>query len=130
MRYLLLLSILILCDVHASHISWQKDYETARKKAFNENKNILVFLIEKNTPKINRIIQNSFINKEYIETIKKKFIAVIVQREALNSYPVELLYTTEFPALFFLSTDELFLCDSLQGIITPYELRKKLLECQ
>jgi len=128
MHYLVLF-LLLVPFIYASHISWQKDYETARKKAVVEDKNILVFLIEKNSPKINKIIQENFMNQEYIEEVESNFVSVIVKSNSKKSYPIELLYTTTYPSLFFLNSEELFLCDRLEGKITPKKLKEKLIEC-
>jgi len=129
MRYIVLV-LLFVVVVYADHINWQKDYETARLKAVAQKKHILVFLIEQHTQKTNKIIQDSFMNQAYIQTVNKDFVSVIVHSESYESYPIELLYTTELPALFFLSNDELFLCDALEGIITPQKIKEKLLECR
>ncbi|MEN4052206.1 MULTISPECIES: thioredoxin family protein [Sulfurimonas] len=126
-----LIVVFLLCSVlsHASHVAWQSDYESVRKQANQEYKNILVFLIEEDTKESNAIIKESFLNQKYIKDINKDFIAVIVRSHAKKSYPIELLYTTTYPALFFLSSEELFLCDPLEGIITPRKIVEKLSEC-
>jgi hypothetical protein len=98
--------------------------------AHREHKNILVLLLDKHTPQTNKIIQESFINQEYLGELKKKFIGVIVLKDTKESYPIELLYTQTFPSLFFLSTEELFLCEPLEGIITPQKIQKKLSCCR
>ncbi len=130
MRLYFIVVFLFYCVVaHANYITWQSDYETARKQAQNNHKNILVFLIEEDSKRSNKIIQESFLNQNYIETIDENFVAVIVRARSKKSYPIELLYTTTYPALFFLSAEELFLCDALEGVITPSKVRQKLLEC-
>jgi hypothetical protein len=114
---------------YADYVVWQSDYESARKKAKLEHKNILVFLIEEDTTQTNRIIKTSFFHQNYIKKINENFIPVIVRGKSKKSYPIELLYTTTYPALFFLSAEELFLCDSLEGIITPLKVKERLSEC-
>ena len=89
----------------------------------------IALLIEEDSKRSNEIIKESFLNQNYIKTINKNFIAVIVRSRSKKSYPIELLYTTTYPALFFLSSEELFLCDALEGVITPSKVQEKLLEC-
>lgn len=56
---------------HASHVAWQSNYESARKQANQEGKNILVFLIEKETKENNVIIKESFLNQKYLVSPEK-----------------------------------------------------------
>jgi len=125
---LLLLICLSAIYLNASHLRWMSSYEDARKKAQIQHKNILVLLIQKDSAQINVIIKESFMNQEYIKRLEDEFIAVIVRSEGYNSYPIELLYTQLYPTLFFLSQDELFLLDPLEGVITPSKIIKKLSE--
>ena len=126
---LYLFYILFALSAHATHLQWQGSYELARKRAQEENKNILVFLVHEKNEKTGKVILKNFMNQPYIEKMNTEFIAVIVEKGTRQSYPIELLYTQTYPALFFLSVEELFLCRPLEGVITPAKISHKLSEC-
>ena len=126
---LFLFCILFALSAHATHLQWQGSYELARKRAQAENKNILVFLVYEKNEKTGKMILKNFMNQPYIEKMNTEFIAVIVEKGTRQSYPIELLYTQTYPALFFLSAEELFLCRPLEGVITPSKVSQKLSEC-
>ena len=121
--------ILFALSAHATHLQWQGSYELARKRAQAEGKNILVFLVHNKNEKIRKVIRESFMNQPYIEKMNAKFVAVIVEKGTRQSYPLELLYIQTYPALFFLSVEELFLCKPLEGVITPAKVSQKISEC-
>ena len=55
-------------------------------------------------------------NQPYIDTINKEMIAVMVTYEGRSSYPIEMFYTTIFPALFVVDTKtETFIYEPLYG---------------
>ncbi len=121
--------LLFAMNAHATYVQWQGSYALARQEAHMQEKDILVLLVQKKNQHINKIIQESFMDQAYIAKLNQKFVAVIVEKGAVQSYPIELLYTQVFPSLFFLSHDELFLCKPLEGKITPAKIEEKLLEC-
>jgi len=125
MRLLLLLLTLSLV-LNASYIKWQSDYEKAHKKALKENKNLLILLVDKPS---SELIKRSFVNQAYVQEINKKFIAVYVMKNQKSSYPIELLYTLEYPALFFLDKYELYSCEYLSGDLSPSAITQRLKEC-
>jgi len=128
MRFLVFI-ILVSITLSASYIRWYGDYEDAHRESLKQNKQLLVLLIEKNSIKAKNLIKNSFMNQSYIDKLNEKFISVIVTKGQKGSYPIELLYTLEYPALFFLDKHELFLCDPIEGDITPKQLSKHLENC-
>ncbi len=123
------LALLITLSLNASSLSWRGDYEKAHQEALSQNKSILVLLVEKNSQTTSKIIQKTFMNQQYIEFIKKNFISILVTRDQKESYPIELLYTLEYPALFFLDKYELYSCPPSSGEISANSLAKKLKEC-
>ena len=123
---LLFLSLITFVALNASYVKWYSDYELAHKIALKENKHMLVLLVDK---KDNKLISENFINQTYVEEINREFISVYVMKDQSSSYPIELLYTLEYPAIFFLNRYELYSCESLSGEITPFILSKKLKEC-
>jgi len=116
----------MLATLNASYIKWQSDYEMAHREAVKENKHLLILLVDKPS---SALIQASFINQEYIQEINREFIAVYVKKNQKVSYPVELLYTLEYPALFFLDKYELPSCEVLSGDLNSQRIKKRLKEC-
>ena len=64
-------------------------------------------------------------NKKYVDVINNTMVPVIVTYEGILSYPIEMYYTTTFPALFFVdSSKEIFLREPLYG----EDITKKAIE--
>ncbi len=116
-------------NAQANSIYWQSNYDEAHHQAVKSSKNIMVFLIEKDKPINKEILINTFMNQEYINTINKKYISIIITKNQKISYPIEALFTVEYPAVFFLDNNNLFLCNPILGNITPDRLRAHLLKC-
>ncbi len=128
MRFLIYI-VLFSSILSASHISWQGDYESAHREALKQNKHLLILLVDKKSEVAGELIQSTFMNQEYIQMINTNFIAVLVTKGQNSSYPIELLYTLEYPALFFLDKYELYSCKPLEGVITPSLVAKYLKFC-
>jgi len=116
--------------LQANFVNWLGNYDTAHQKALKEHKPLLVLLVKKNDPHASILIQNSFMNQSYVETINQKTVPVIVTYEGVLSYPVEMYYSTVSPTLFFVdSSRELFLSEPLYGeAITKENIKKKMVE--
>ena len=124
---LLFLIFLLNSILYSSHLNWYFNFEEAHKQALKQDKKMMVLLLKKISPSI---IKESFMNQDYIELVNKNFIPVIVIKDQKESYPIEMLYTNEYPALFFLDKYELFYCDVLKGRITPKSLKTHLKRCK
>jgi len=118
--------LLFAVTVHAEHIQWQSDYEAARQKAQKEDKGLLVLLFRSPSEVSQTLIQRSLQEQSYIAYLNRHYVAVIVFADQQRSYPIELLYTLEYPALFFLDAHEIFTHDALSGEITPEHLHRHL----
>ncbi len=129
MRYFIF-PILLLLTLHASHVSWQGDFDKANQQAIKENKKLMVLLIKKDCVTCKKSIKTTFINQSYIDKINKEFISVLVTKNQKSSYPIEMLYTFTYPTLFFLDNRELFICEPIRGGITPDKLKKHLKLCE
>lgn len=69
------------------------------------------------------MLKTTFYNQDYIEKINNTYICVIATYENKMSYPIELFYTLDFPAVFFInSKDESFLSNPIFGFISPNKL--------
>lgn len=125
----LLFSLLLSLSLNASYINWQGDYESAHREALAQNKSLLILLVNKNQKATQKLLQETFMNQPYIEEINKNFISILVTKGQKSSYPIELLYTLEYPTLFFLDKYELYSCTELSTEISPKTVSKKLKEC-
>jgi len=90
----------------------------------------MVLLIQKDSKLNKKVLIDTFMNQNYIDEINDKFISILITQNQKKSYPIELLYTVEYPALFFLNNLEVYICEPLRGGITPKRLKKHLLECR
>ena len=118
--------LLLVFSLNASYIKWQSDYEKAHSQALKENKNLLILLVDQPS---SELIKRSFMNQAYVKEINREFIAVYVMKNQKSSYPIELLYTLEYPALFFLDKYELYSCEYLSGDLTPQLIAQRLKDC-
>ncbi|OHE07846.1 MAG: hypothetical protein A3G74_04360, partial [Sulfurimonas sp. RIFCSPLOWO2_12_FULL_34_6] len=101
------------------HVRWQSEYDKTLIEAKKENKELLLLIIKKECEKCKSVFVDIFNKEEIQEKINQKYLAVVVFFENQNSYPVELFYTQQFPALFFVSKkDESFLQTPLFGSFT------------
>ena len=117
-------------NLNASHVRWYFDFEKAHQEALKQNKHLMVLLLQKDCPTCKEILTTTFINQPYIDTINTKFISVVIIKDQTSSYPIEMLYTVTYPALFFLDNTELFCCETLEGNITPQRFKNHLKLCQ
>ena len=125
MRTFLLLFILSLI-LHADHVRWQGDFEKAREEAIKKKKELMVFLMIPECPECMKMLRSTFMNQNYIADINRDYVAVLVSKDQKQSYPIELLYTLEYPAIFFLDTQEIYTKEALFGYIKPETLEKHL----
>ena len=124
----LLLLLLFISTLQADHVRWQGDFEKAREEAVKEKKELMVLLITSECSECMTMLRTTFMNQKYIAYINQHYVAVLVKRNQKQSYPIELLYTLEYPALFFLDTQEIYTKEALFGYITPAILEKHLQE--
>ena len=123
------LTLLISVNLFSNHVNWYNNFEKAHQIALKENKNIMLLLIKKECSICKNTIISTFSNQKYIDIINKKFVSVLVTKNQKSSYPIEMLYTNEYPSVFFLDKYELFLCDPIKGLITPSNFKVNLDKC-
>ncbi|WP_457746122.1 thioredoxin family protein [Sulfurimonas sp.] len=114
--------------VYASYsfaFSVDSSYNRAHQKAIKENKMLLVFLSKKECPHCNKELYKILNNEPLKAALSKRAVFVVVFKNQNESYPVEMLYTLEYPTLFFLDKYELFSCSAMRSEIEI----KGLLEC-
>jgi thioredoxin-related protein len=129
MRFLILF-LLLISTVGANHVSWQSNFDKAHQQALKENKKLMVLLIKKDCPECIKAIKTTFINQPYIDKINREFISVLITKDQKSSYPIEMLYTFQYPSLFFLDNRELFVCEPIRGGVTPNKLNSYLEQCR
>jgi len=123
LRSLVFLFIL-LSFLAAEHVRWLGEYDRALALAHREHKPLMVLLVKASCPECNKLIQNLFMNQSYVDEINQNFISVIVTYEGRSNYPIEIYYSTTFPTLFFVdSQQELFLYEPLVGQIKPETIK-------
>ena len=116
-------------SINASHIHWLGDYDKALHKAQKEHKPLMVLLVQKSCPSCSDVIKEFFMEHEYVESLNKKFISVIVTYEGRGNYPIEMFYSTIFPTLFFVnSKTECFLSEPLYGKMIDENAIRKILK--
>ena len=114
LKYLILWLLPLLLS--ANFVKWLGNYDDAHQKALKENKPLLVLVVKQNDPLSSTVIKNSFMDQTYVDLINSETVPVIVTYEGKLSYPIEMYYTTEFPALFFVdSSKELIFKKPLYG---------------
>ena len=115
----------------ANHISWLGDYDRALEQAQKEKKPMMVLLVKKECKFCNEVIVKNFMNRDYVDELNEKYVAVMVTYEGETSYPIELFYSTVFPTLFFVSSaDEHFLEEPFYGEEISNYMRSSLLLTQ
>jgi len=100
----LLFFLLLMSFGNANHISWLGNYDKALEKAKKAQKPMMVLLVKKDCKRCNEVIVEHFINRDDIDELNEKYIAVMVTYEGRVSYPIELFYSTTFPTLFFVDS--------------------------
>ncbi len=118
--------LLFSITLQASHIQWRSNYDNAHREALTKDKILMVFLIQKDCIECQKMLESTFINQKYIEEVNENFVSVLVIKGQKSSYPLELLYTMTYPALFFLNNEELFIGGNLFGYISPNRFENHL----
>ncbi|NOZ89930.1 MAG: thioredoxin family protein [Epsilonproteobacteria bacterium] len=114
MKKILILITTISIIAYANHINWQGNYDKALQQAIDENKTLMVLLIKNDCQECKNIIKNLFMNKTYIDELNKNAIAVIVNIDNKDSFPLEMYWSNEYPTLFFVnSQNETFVKEPL-----------------
>jgi hypothetical protein len=126
-----ILILLYTSSLNAQNIKWFWDYEVGLKEAKLKQKNIILLLIKKDSLKAQKIFIDIFQDKDIIKDINRDFICILSIFEGKNSYPIELFYTVEFPALFFVSyKDEKYLIKPLYIDISKQDIKNSLEKLQ
>jgi len=109
------LILLVLFELQGFTI--ENSYNAAQQKALKSNKILLVFLTKKGCSVCNKALVKMIKSKSLASLIEKNAVFVLIYQEQKESFPIEMLYTTQYPTLFFLDREELFTCKALRGNI-------------
>lgn len=121
----ILLFLFLSISLFAKHIEWRANFDEALFEAKSLNKDIMLLVLKKDSSR--SIFSNIFIDKTVENLINAKYIGVVAFFEDKNSYPIELFYTQDLPALFFVSSqDESFLYQPLTGKFTKEDITRLL----
>jgi len=115
MRKLLAGLIVVTVVNFANSVAWLGSYNKALSQAKKEHKALLILLLKRGDNS-KKVVAKYFTNKEYVDRINQRSVAVILYFDDKTSYPIELLYTREFPTLFLLNPQtETFIKNPLYG---------------
>jgi len=109
--------LLFTTTLHALHI--EHDFTQAHKKAIAQQRILVVFLTKKGCRLCNKALMELLAHKKVKNILERRAVFVIVISGQKRSYPIEMLYTKNYPALFFLDRQELFACQAQRGNIDP-----------
>ncbi len=104
--------IITLLIFYADAFMVESSYEKAHTKALKTGKSLVVFLTKKNCPQCNVELAKIMHNEDISLAISKHAVFVIVRQGQKESYPIEMLYTIQYPALFILDKNELLKCNA------------------
>ncbi len=129
MKKILFLLFFFTLSINADHIHWMGNYDKALQKAHKEHKPLMVLLVKKESPFCNDVIRDVFMEQKYVKYLNQNFISVIVTYEGRESYPIEMYYSTNFPTLFFVSSQtETFLTKPLYSKSIDWKAIEKILK--
>lgn len=77
MKQLLLMTLLTIC-VFASSINFEKDLDSAKKKAITENKKLMIMYSSPTCPECNYMKKKVFKDEQIISYVNENFVSVIM----------------------------------------------------
>ncbi|MCF6200869.1 MAG: thioredoxin family protein [Hydrogenimonas sp.] len=116
------LSLSLLCD---TTIRWYGDFDEALKASQSSRKPLFVVAVERGCSECRELFATTLMRKSVVAIVNSKTVPVIVTKESEN-YPIELLYTLSYPAIFLLSPDEVLLKGPITGAVEAALLEKEL----
>ena len=127
MMRLIAFCFLLAVSATAEMIHWIGSFDAALETSQARNRPMLVLLVKRACPPCRNLLAEGLRDERVVDLVNKHTIPVIVTKEN-EDYPIELLYTLEFPTLFLLTPDETFLAEPLRGEIDAPLLRRWLEE--
>ncbi len=127
MRGFVLFVIFACTLTYAQTIRWHGSFDSALEVSQKENKPMFVVLVSRGCLECRELFATTLREKKIVVSINEKMVPVIVTKEN-EDYPIELLYTLEYPAIFLLSPEEVLLKGPLCGVVDAALLEKELLD--
>ncbi len=118
-NFLLFILVFICTNVYAvstdlvNNMNYETTYKEALKKAKKENKNIMMFVVQKACPWCRKMEKQTLKKSNINSLIKRDFIPLIVD-EASNNYPPK-FKAKVFPTTYFISAKEENLISKVLG---------------
>ena len=109
-KFLLIVIVLIYTNLYAvssdfiKNMNYEITYEEALVKGKKENKNIMIFIVQKSCPWCRKMEKQTLKKTNIDSLIKKEFIPLIVD-EASNNYPKK-FEAKLFPTTYFINTKD------------------------
>jgi len=101
-------------------ISWRGDYDAAHREALKTGKYLVVLLVDPAAKETSRVVRR-------LTRVDGRDVVAVLISKGISSYPIEMYYTTRFPALFVVDGREVFVCKPMYGdAVTPDALRRCL----
>ena len=116
MMRLIVICFLIAVSATAEMIHWIGSFDAALEMSQARNRPMLVLLVKRACPSCRNLLATALRDEAVVSVVNARTVPVIVTKEN-EDYPIELLYTLEFPTLFLLTPDETFLAEPLRGEI-------------
>ena len=124
----LLIAALLLCTIlQASTIRWYGSFESALRASQSAKRPIFVVLVERDCDECRRLFVETLMQERIVRLVSEKTVPVIVTREN-EDYPIELLYTLEYPTIFLLSPEEVLIKPPLSGKVDAALLEKEIFD--
>ena len=123
----ILAAVLLACLCLAEPVRWQGKFDRALALSRQSGKPMLVLLIKRECEACKEAVATINADAALSRAINTRTVPVVVSKE-YEDYPIELLYTLEFPTLFLLSPDERFAAEPMRGGVSLARLRAWLEE--
>ena len=103
-KKIILVSLLITSSLFSAEISWEKDYQTAIKRAMAENKPIFFIMSKTTCPPCIRLAKTTFKDEAVVKMLDKDFVSVIAYVDK-GDYIPRVLQAPYTPSLWFLKSN-------------------------
>ncbi len=107
-------------------VHWLGDYRQALKVSQKTGRPLLVLMVSKDCGGCRKVLTTAFRDTQVAAWVNRHTVPVIVTKE-FGNYPVEMLYTLDYPTLFLMDSEERFLKKPLKGAVEGRSLREWLM---
>ncbi len=122
---LILVSLFLISHIIASEINWLNNYHMARQQAKKENKNIFLYITQRDNPYCEVMDEDTFKNTKIIKYIENDYLAVKIFIED-NRLPSGLGKIQYAPTVYFLKANGKNIIRRVVGEITIKKMQNYL----